>query len=249
MDELTLLITFFSFGLSFLFALGGVGAAVALVPVLTWLGVPLEAARPTGLFVNTISMTGASYSNIKEKRLDFKIGLPIIIASALTAPLGAFAGTIIPKKTVLIVFVLFLIFSGTMLLFFKGSKFADQYRDDSPITGPGLIGAIAGFLSGLLGVGGGGLISPLMIMIGFNPKKIAAVTAFAVPFSSLLGFITYAAMGSVEWQVLLFAGVAAWAGGYAGTVFMQKKMKPEAVKKFLGCVLILLAIKLCFNLF
>jgi hypothetical protein len=249
MDQLTLIITLFSFGLSFLFALGGVGAAVALVPVLTWLGVPLEAARPTGLFVNTISMTGASYSNIKEKRLDFKIGLPIIIASALTAPLGAFAGTIIPKKTVLIVFVIFLIFSGTMLLFFKGSKFAGQYRDDSPITGPGFIGAIAGFLSGLLGVGGGGLISPLMIMIGFNPKKIAAVTAFAVPFSSLMGFITYAAMGTVNWTVLIFAGIAAWAGGYTGTVFMQKKMKPEAVKKLLGCILFILAIKLGINLF
>jgi uncharacterized membrane protein YfcA len=249
MDELTFLITLFSFGLSFLFALGGVGAAVALVPVLTWIGVPLEAARPTGLFVNTISMTGASYSNIKEKRLDFKIGLPIIIASALTAPLGAFAGTIIPKKTVLIAFVIFLIFSGTMLLFFKGSKFAGQYKDDRPLAAPVLIGAMAGFLSGLLGVGGGGLISPLMIMIGFNPKKIAAVTAFAVPFSSLLGFITYAAMGTIDFKILLFAGIAAYAGGYTGTIFMQKKMKPEAVKKFLGFFLILIAVKLFLNLF
>jgi hypothetical protein len=136
-----------------------------------------------------------------------------------------------------------------MLLFFKGSKFADQYRDDSPITGPGLIGAIAGFLSGLLGVGGGGLISPLMIITGFNPKKIAAVTAFAVPFSSFLGFITYAAMGIINFKILLFAGIAAYAGGYTGTIFMQKKMKAESVKKFLGCVLLLIAAKLCLNLF
>jgi uncharacterized membrane protein YfcA len=64
-----------------------------------------------------------------------------------------------------------------------------------------------------------------------------------------MGFITYAAMGTVNWTVLIFAGIAAWAGGYTGTVFMQKKMKPEAVKKLLGCILFILAIKLGINLF
>ena len=69
MDSITLIIILLSFSLSFIFALGGVGSAVVLIPTLTWLGVPFNLARPTGLFVNCVSMLGATYSNIMEKRL------------------------------------------------------------------------------------------------------------------------------------------------------------------------------------
>jgi hypothetical protein len=244
MDSLTLVIVLLSFGLSFVFALGGVGSAVALIPALTWLGVPFGLARPTGLFVNTVSMVGATYSNIREKRLDFRLGIPIITASAILAPAGAWVGHLVPTRYVMFAFIGFLVFSGLMMVFFKGSKYADQYREDRPLLGPTLVGVVAGFFSGLLGVGGGGLISPLMILQGFNPKKIAAVTAFAVPFSSFTAFMTYAAMGSVSLSLLVYAGLAAWAGGYLGTVVMHNRMRPALVKKFLGGVLILMAARL-----
>jgi hypothetical protein len=70
------------------------------------------------------------------------------------------------------------------------------------------------------------------------------VTAFAVPFSSFTGFLTYAAMGSISLRLLAYAGLAAWAGGYAGTRIMHNRMRPAMVKKFLGLVLILMALKL-----
>ncbi|WP_462323981.1 sulfite exporter TauE/SafE family protein [Desulfoplanes sp.] len=244
MDTLTLVIIFLSFGLSFIFALGGVGSALILIPTLTSLGVPFGLARPTGLFVNTVSMVGATYSNIRDKRLDFRLGIPIISASVILAPVGAWVGHLVPTRFVMFAFIGFLLFSGSMMLFFKGSKYADQYREDRPVLGPTLVGVMAGFISGLLGIGGGGLISPLMILQGFNPKKIAAVTAFAVPFSSFSAFVTYAAMGSVSWRLLAFAGLAAWAGGYLGTIVMHRRMRPGTVKKFLGVVLILMAVRL-----
>jgi len=183
MDSMTLIIVLLSFGLSFIFALGGVGSAVVLIPTLSWLGIPFNLARPTGLFVNCVSMLGATYSNIKEKRLDIRLGLPIIISSIIMAPVGAWAGHLIPSHFLLMVFIAFLFFSGTMILFFKGSKYADQYREDRPVVGPLLVGVLAGFISGLLGVGGGGVISPLMVLQGFNPKKVTSVTAFSVPLS------------------------------------------------------------------
>ncbi|WP_319549250.1 sulfite exporter TauE/SafE family protein [Desulfogranum marinum] len=241
MDSSLLAITGMSFVLSFIFALGGVGSALVLIPAITWLGLPFAQARSIGLFVNTVSMMGATWSNFRQKRLDYRLGLPIIIASIILAPIGAWVGIHVPTKYVMYAFVTFLSFSGLMILFFNGSKFKDQYREDRPVTGPLLTGIGSGFLSGLLGVGGGGLISPLMIVQGFNPKKVAMVTAFAVPFSSFTAFLAYATMGSVSWKILLFAGAAAWAGGYLGTIVMQKNMRPAAVRKLLGGMLILLA--------
>lgn len=239
-----ILITLCSFVLSLIFAMGGVGSALVLIPTLTWFGVPFSLARPTGLFVNTVSMAGATYSNIREKRLDFRLGVPIIIASVITAPVGAYAGQIIPTRVVMICFIAFLTFSGLMMLFFKKSKYSSQYREDRPVLWPTFVGVLAGLMSGLLGVGGGGLISPLMIWYGFNPKKVATVTAFSVPFSSFSAFVAYAAMGSVSWKILAFAGVAAWIGGYVGTKVMHLKLRPETVKRFLACILLLMAVKL-----
>lgn len=248
MDHLTLTVALLSFGLSFLFALGGVGSALVLIPTLTWLGIPFAQARPTALFVNTVSMLGATVSNIREKRLDIRLGVPIIAASVLLAPVGAWVSHRVPTRAVLFAFIGFLAFSGSMMLFFKGAKYANQYREDRPVVGPMLVGAIAGFFSGLLGVGGGGLISPLMIVQGFNPKRVAAVTAFAVPFSSFSAFLAYAALGSVSPRLLAIAGLAAWAGGYMGTRVMQQNMKASSVKKCLGMVLLLLAVKLSMKL-
>jgi len=237
-------VTVLAFGLSFLFALGGVGSAVALVPVLHWFGLPLAIAKPTGLLVNTLSMTGASIHNIREKLLDFRLGIPIIISSFLLAPIGAWSSQSIPKWVVLLVFTLFLLFSATILIFFRSSKFEHQFREDRPVLLPALIGAAAGYVSGLLGVGGGGMIAPLLIMLGFNPKKVAVITAFVVPFSSLSGLLTYLVMGHVDFLLMLPAGIAAYLGGSLGTRVMQAKLKPASVKKFLGGLLLILALKM-----
>jgi hypothetical protein len=243
-----LIISLLSFILSFIFALGGVGSAVILIPALSWIGIPFNLARPTGLFVNCVSMLGATWSNFREKKLDVKLGLPIIASSIVMAPVGAWAGHFLPTRTLLLAFIVFLFFSGSMMIFFKGSKYANQYREDRPIAGPLGVGVLAGIVSGLLGVGGGGIISPLMVVQGFNPKKVAMVTAFSVPFSSFSAFVTYAAMGSVSVKILVFAGLAAWCGGYLGTKVMQKRMKPQSVKRLLGGVLILIGIKFLWSM-
>ncbi|NOY13309.1 MAG: sulfite exporter TauE/SafE family protein [Deltaproteobacteria bacterium] len=244
-----IIVILLAFGLSFLFALGGIGSAVALVPVLHWFGLPLLLAKPTGLLVNSLSMTGASVQNIRAKKLDFRLGIPIIISSFLLAPLGAWSSHWLPTSAVLAVFTLFLLFSGVMLIFFRAGKDEGRFREDRPLLAPALIGAAAGYLSGLLGVGGGGLIAPLMIMLGFNPKKVAVITAFVVPFSSLSGLITYLAMGHTDLLLMLPAASAAYLGGSLGTKVMHARLKPATVKKFLGGLLLLLALKMGLQLF
>ena len=143
-------------------------------------------------------------------------------------------------------FIAFLVFSGTMFLFHKKNE-EHAYRSDVPYLQLSLIGAFAGLLSGMLGIGGGGIISPLMLMLGFHPKKIAAVTAFVVPFSSFSGFLTYWAMGQVNWHILLIASVAGVLGATLGTIFMHNKLQHTTVKKILALILLVMAVKLIFK--
>ncbi|VAW30339.1 hypothetical protein MNBD_BACTEROID07-1963 [hydrothermal vent metagenome] len=237
------------FGISlvaaFIFALGGIGAAIILIPIMVWMGIPITTAKPVGLFYNTVSLAGASISNIKNKLLDFKTGIPIIIFSFLFAAVGAYSSKFVSQKIVLLIFIAFLVFSGFMFLFFK-KKTMEKYREDQPVFKLSLIGIGAGFLSGLLGIGGGGIISPLMLMMGFNPKKIAAITAFVVPFSAFSGFVTYWMMGAINWKLLLIVSTGGIIGATLGTIFMQKKLNPKVVKKILAVILLLMAAKMIF---
>ncbi len=233
---------------AFIFALGGVGAAIILFPILISLGIPVETARPVGLFFNTISLLGATAHNIKNKKLDVKTGIPIIAFSFLFAIFGAYISRFITSRLILLLFIMFLLFSSTMFLFHRVNS-EDMYRNDNntPYVKLSLIGAIAGTLSGMLGVGGGGIISPLMLSLKYHPKKIATITAFVVPFSSFSGFLTYWAMGNVDWSILIAASSGGVIGAVLGTKFMHSKLDHKAVKKILGGILMLMAIKLIYK--
>ena len=232
-----------SFVAAFLFSLGGIGAAIILIPILHSFGIPLSVAKPVGLFYNTISLTGASVNNIRNRRLDFKFGIPIIIFSFLFAIVGAYASKYIASRVILLMFIAFLVFSGFMFLFFKKKK-ETNFREDVPYLSLSIIGAAAGLLSGMLGIGGGGIISPLLLLMGFNPKKITTITAFVVPFSSLSGFLTYWTIGTVDWKLLIIVSLAGVAGATLGTIFMQKRLNPVIVKKILAIILLIMAVKM-----
>ncbi|AEK72740.1 putative permease [Thermococcus sp. 4557] len=229
-----------AFILSIVFSIGGVGSAVAIVPVMGWLGVPLMSAKPTGLFINTLSMLSATAKNLKHGKLDVRFGLPILVTATVASPLGAYSGKFIPHRIVLAVFVLFLLYSGTMMLFFRPRK---RREGGNHIIEGSLIGGIAGFLGGLLGVGGGGIISPALILLGYEPKKVASTTALIVFFSSLSGFLTYWGMGTLDWELLLWVSIPAIAGGWLGTHLMHFKMSSSQVKRMIGVIMYLIALK------
>jgi uncharacterized membrane protein YfcA len=228
-----------SFLTSFIFGLGGVGAAVVLIPFLVFLGVPFPLARPAGLFTNFASTFSVTIHNLKKNLIDLRFAFPIVIASILTAPIGAYCSHLVPEKVVGIAFTAFLFFAGVMVYIPKKGIF----RENSSIALPLFTGGLAGFVSGFLGVGGGGLISPILTVAGFNPKKVATVTAFAVPFSSITGFFTYWKMGSVDWTITLFSAVPAVFAGYLAAYISHKYLKPQHIKKVLGIIFFLLGIK------
>ena len=233
---------------SAILAMAGMGAAFIFIPIFFWLGIPLEVAIPTGLFLNGVGLTAASIQNIRKKLVPFQIAVPIVGISLVIAPLGAITSKYFERSMLLGLFAAFLIFAGSMILFYKPRhrKRIGKNRKDI-FAGMG-IGAFAGYLSGLLGVGGGGVISPALIYLGHEPKKVAAATAFIVPFSSYAGFVTYLVMGHIRLPLLIITGIGAILGGLIGTWLMNEKMKSIQVKKIIGLVILAVAVKIIYGL-
>jgi uncharacterized membrane protein YfcA len=229
--------------------IAGVGAAFIVIPTFYWLGVPLTEAMAIGLLLNAISMSFASANYIRYKLVMLRTAVPIIILAVVFSPLGAWSTRFLPKKALLLAFVIFLVFAASMMLFYKpGKKEEDQSSGGKELKTGIVLGIGAGYLGGLLGVGGGNIIVPVLVWLGFDPKKAAATTAFIVVFSSLAGFFGHAAMGTINWNLLVFAAVGSVAGALLGSWLMHWKLEAAQVKKIIGIVLYAIAAKMAWGL-
>ena len=239
METELLIIAAVSFFLSFIFALGGIGGAILIVPVLNMLGVPFAQARAAGLFTNVISTTAGVLNNLRNRRIDWKIALPLTVSSTLAAPIGAYLSHLLNPKWVGLLFSLLLFYVGVMLYL---PKKAEKIKEEAPLGVIVLIGTIGGILSGLLGIGGGSVVSPLLMFYGLNPLKVISSVIFMVPFSSFTGFLTYWKLGMVDWKITLAAALPAFVAGYLGTHVAHNYLKPQ-IKKILGVFYFLAGIK------
>ncbi len=230
--------------LSSFFALGGIGSAVAVIPVLHFLGIDFNFAKAIGLFVNTSTTITATIMNLKRKVLDIKFVFPLAISLAIFAPIGAMFSKRIPTYEVKWLFAVFLLFSASMIVFGKKEqKF--NYTKTWIIL---IIGAIVGLLSGLLGIGGGALLMPIMILLGFDAKKLAIALSFVIPFSTFSAFLTYMSFINFDWIILSVAAIGAIFGGYIGNYFMHFKLNQHQIKKIIGILLYIIAIKMIWSL-
>lgn len=239
-----------TFGATSILTIAGVGAAFILVPIYLALGVELHTAMSTALLLNGISMMFASVTFVKNKLVLWNLAFPIIIAAAILSPIGAYASQYVPRKWLLGLFVLFLLFAATMMLFYKASK--HQKNSDAPmgrlVAVGAPVGGVAGFIGGLLGVGGGNIIVPALVWLGIPPKNASATSAFIVIFSSFAGFAGRASLGNLDMRLLAYTVVGSVAGAVVGSWLMSKKMQNKQVKLVIGIFLYITAAKMIYDL-
>ena len=107
------------------------------------------------------------------------------------------------------------------------------------------IGIVIGIMAGLLGIGGGVFIVPLLIYILKMPTKTSAATSiFIVVFSSFSGFIAHATLASIDWKFILPAAVFSFVGGRLGARVMSEQMKGKRIRQIFGGVLLIFFLRL-----
>ncbi len=79
----------------------------------------------------------------------------------------------------------------------------------------------------MLGVGGGNFIVPVLVWLGYAPKKASATTSFIVIFSSFSGFLGHATVGSINPGLLGFTAAGSAFGAVAGSWLMTEKLKQK----------------------
>jgi hypothetical protein len=246
-----LVLLFIIFLSSFILTMVGLGGGLIFSPLFVLLGFPQTMAVSASLFLNGIAAASAAYIYIKKKMVDFSVSLPLIITSSLGAPLGALTTHKINLKLFMGIMAGVILLAALRMLFSKQVKSRDTGVNQlRRIIGGGLIGLVIGFMAGLLGIGGGVFIVPLLIyFLGIPTKSAAATSMFIVCFSSFTGFVTHVSIGAIDWKFVLLAAVFSFAGGQIGSRIMSEKLKGRTIRIIFGVVLLLFSAKLLHRAF
>jgi uncharacterized membrane protein YfcA len=201
-------------------------------------------AKAVGLFAGASTTITSSAMNFRRKALDIAQLWPMALGMLLFAPLGAWLNRFVDQELVKALFVLLLLYSATMMMFGKKKALTHLHSKAVLLA----VGSGVGLVSGLLGVGGGNLLIPLLIFLGFEPRKVAVAVSFVVPFSALGSFFTYASYVPLDWRLLLLIALASIAGGYLGNYLMHFKLNQQQIKKIMALILYILAFKMLYGL-
>lgn len=232
------------FVVALLYASVGHGGASGYLALMAIYGFAPEIMKPTALILNLFVSLTSFLLYYKAGHFNWRLFLPFALASI---PLSYLGGRIelevMVYKKVLGILLLLPVFR---LLFYPNP--ADKDRRESNLYFSLLIGAAIGFVSGLIGIGGGILLSPILLLLHWsNQKQTAAVSALFIFVNSVAGLSGQLSTGiKIEPELLGYVAMA-FSGGLLGAWLGSLKFDQRVLKFTLAIVLLLAAIKLIFT--
>lgn len=232
------------FIVAFLYASVGHGGASGYLALMAIYGIAPQEMKPTALFLNLFVSLTSFIQYYRGQHFKKEIFVPIALASIPFAFLGGMLSIDdhLYKKILGVLLLLPII----RFFFFK------NVQDDrlvQPVKWISvLLGVIIGFLSGMIGIGGGIILSPLLILLLWtNQKQTAAISAAFIFVNSLAGLGGMLTQGiSLNSNMILYITIA-FGGGLLGAYLGSKKFNQEILKYVLATVLLMAAYKLLFT--
>ena len=226
------------------------GGSTYLALMLIW-DIPYYIFPVIALICNIFVVSGNSFNYIRAGNLNLKLLIPYLIGSI---PLAFFGGSLEIDKNLFEIFLfVVLTLAGTLLLLnFKSYDDNEITYRNIPIFISIIIGAILGFVSGVVGVGGGIFLSPILFLFkAAKPKQIVTTASLFIFINSLSGVIGQLTKNIVlsdisnYWYLFLIVII----GGHIGN-FLNLKIFPTRFLALITSVLVLfVAIRIGIKLF
>ena len=228
------------FGTAILYASVGFGGGSTYLALLLIWGIPYYIFPVIALMCNIFVVSGNSFNYIKAGNLNLKLLMPYLIGSI---PLAFIGGSLPIEKDLFEIFLfLVLSFAGLLLLInFKSYDDENKIYRNIPIFISILIGGILGFVSGVIGIGGGIFLSPILFLIkAGKPKHIVTAASLFILINSISGVIGQLTKSVVLSEIsnywyLFFAVII---GGHIGN-FLNLKLFPTRILALVTSLLVL----------
>jgi uncharacterized membrane protein YfcA len=231
------------FCIALIYSSVGFGGGSSYLAVLALFSFGSDEMRFIALVCNCVVVTGSLLNFYRAGLLDLKASLPFILFSIPFAFLGGYMKL---EESIYFIILGLLLISVALLMIFRHRLYKKaKHRDDSVIRNSA-IGSGIGFLSGLVGIGGGIFLSPILHVVKWSrPKVIAATCSLFILVNSLAGLIGQSFnRPAVEFKLIFWLVIAVFVGGQIGNRLAIKKLKPEHVKLITAILVLYVGIRI-----
>lgn len=237
------------FLIAFVYASVGMGGGTAYLAAMAIMGLPPSLLPPMALSCNTLVSASALYHFYRTGNLRMVNVVPFLCASIPAAYVGGVLE--INDNLFRILLAGSLALSGILMIFKKESFEKRRALDWKNVWWVAIpVGGALGLLAGLIGIGGGVFLIPILLFFGWaRTKEASAAGALFILANSLAGLMGHWSAGQIQihwmWPLLLVVAVGGWLGGRAGSIHFS----PVKLQRVFGGIILFVSWKIARTLF
>ena len=238
------------FIVSILYSSVGFGGGSSYLAILALTGIVFTQIRATALLCNIIVVTSNVYLFIKRKEIDWKKTIPLVLISI---PLAFLGGKLKVSQHLFFILLGFtLVFAAITMWISKKIISTDEHQTKTNSTKNVAFGGFIGFISGMVGIGGGIFLAPLLHLTNWDtPKKIAATASLFILVNSIAGLVGQYSNPdfSIEWNLTSILLITVLIGGQIGIRISNNYFTPIQLKKATAILIAFVGIRILMKYF
>ena len=226
---------------AFLYSSVGHGGASGYLALMALFSFSPDVMKPTALLLNVFVSAIAFFQFYRAKHFNWKMFVPL----AMTSVPAAFIGGLMVVDGTVYKQVLGVLLLLPVLRFVFFSKINVENKKPFSVKGLLLLGGSIGLLSGMIGIGGGIILSPILLLLHWSgQKQTAAISALFIFVNSFAGLSGQIAKGiSFSNEMYTFVGIAVM-GGVMGAYLGAMRFDQKILMRILASVLLIASVKL-----
>ena len=231
-------LAFLFFIVAFIYSSVGLGGGSSYTALMAIFGMNTLAIPMLSLSLNLFVTTFGSFNFLRNKHGNIKLILPFLISSMPMAYLGG--ALQLPKEIFYWVLLISLVFVAARIYIWKNTSFKLNLDQKEKFIISLFAGSVLGLVAGIVGIGGGIYLVPIIIILGLGTEKEAAACgAIFIWLNSLSGLLSRLQYNSIDLTEYIPLIVAVLAGGFLGSFMGSFKFSPKLMEKILGVVILI----------
>ena len=242
--EYVILLVIVFFTISLVYSSAGFGGGSSYLAILTLISIPFTDIRMIALMCNIVVVCSSSYIFNKHKLLNISKSLPLVI---LSIPMAFIGGSLNIEETIFYVILGITLLLASLLMIFP-IKYIPKISPG--LIGNSVLGSSIGFLSGLVGIGGGIFLAPVLHLSQWDKSKaIVATSAFFILMNSIAGLSgqIYQNGFSLQFKFFLPLLISVLIGSMIGSRVSIKLLSANRIKSITALIIFIVALRLLIN--
>lgn len=242
-----LIIPILFFIVALIYSTAGFGGGSSYLAILALSSMDHITIRPIALLCNITVVTFSSLFFIKHNLIPFRKVLPLVL---LSIPFAFLGGRFMIDERLYFLILSICLLVVASILFYRSLKLKPTKAINLSTASNAGIGGIIGFISGLIGIGGGIFLAPVLHLIHWaKPKTIAATAALFILFNSIAGLLGQLSRNTynLDWRLVLPLLLSVFIGGQIGSRLTVYRLDSSKIRLVTAFLIALVALRLLYK--